>query len=135
MDTQNSRWARIEAKVNPPRTVKPYKKNNPNWLAHFSRLPCDEKQFCYRGHCDAARSFFHITFYWRQKDSGLISTALLGTNFSSSVIHMSGYSAQQHSTLNVDQQYKSQQKILILYLRRNLYKITLLDTLWRRCTA
>jgi len=40
----------------------------------------------------------------------LISTAFRGTNFSSSVIHISGYSAQQHSTFNADQQYKSQQK-------------------------
>jgi hypothetical protein len=42
MDTQNSRWARLEANVNPPRTVKPYKKNNPKWFAHFGRLPCDQ---------------------------------------------------------------------------------------------
>lgn len=63
MDTQNTRWARMEAKVNPPRTVKPYKKNNPNWLAHFGRLPSDQKQFCYRGHYDAAPRFFHVTFY------------------------------------------------------------------------
>jgi hypothetical protein len=110
MDTQSSRWARIEVNVNLPRTVKPYKKNNPNWFAHFCRLPCDQKQFCYSGHYYTAPCFFLITFYWRQKDSVLISTTFRGTNFSSSVIHMRGYSVQLHSTFNVDQQYKSQQK-------------------------
>ena len=63
MVTQISRWARIEAKIKPSRTVKPYKKNNPNCLAHFGRLPSEQKQFCYRRHYDAAPCFVHITFY------------------------------------------------------------------------